>query len=105
MPGVISSLLRLLPVLLYHIATLWTPSARAATARLLVYSATQGFRHDSIPTAITVLKEHGPSIDAIFDVTEDASQFNDANLAKYDAVIFLSTTGNGEHPLTTPWEL
>ena len=90
-------ILRLLLVLLCHIATIWTSSARAATARLLIYSATQRFRHDSIPTAITVLKEHGPSIDAIFDATEDASQFNDANLAKYDALIFLSTTGEGDH--------
>jgi hypothetical protein len=99
MPG----LLCLLPLLLCHVVTVFIPSARAATARLLIYSATERFRHDSIPTATTVLKAHGPSIDAIFDATEDASQFNEANLAKYDAVIFLSTTGEGNHPLTMPW--
>ena len=72
------------------------PSAKAATARLLIYSATERFRHDSIPTAIGVLKDKGPSIDAIFDATEDAAAFNDTNLAKYDALIFLSTTGEGK---------
>jgi hypothetical protein len=95
MPGVIACLL------LFHIATIWIPSARAATARLLIYSATTAFRHDSIPTAIRALQT-APSVDAIFDATEDASDFNDANLAKYDALIFLSTTGEGELTLTMP---
>jgi hypothetical protein len=68
----------------------------ATTARLLVYSATQGYRHDSIPNAISALKSNGATIDAIFDATEDASQINDAYLAKYDVLIFLSTTGEGD---------
>lgn len=77
----------------------WTvPINAAVTARLLIYSATQRFRHDSIPTAIDVLKKKGPSIDAVFDATEDASMFEDANLAKYDALVFLSTTGEGVDP-------
>ncbi|SRR6266511_1725721 len=76
----------------------WMVPTNAATARLLIYSATQRFRHDSIPTAIDVLKKKGPSIDVVFDATEDASMFEDANLAKYDALIFLSTTGEGVDP-------
>jgi len=95
MTGIVTYLL--LPLFLCHII----PSAGAATARLLIYSATERFRHDSIPTAIDSLKENGPAIDVIFDATEDASQFNDANLAMYDALVFLSTTGEGELSLTT----
>src|SRR6266571_838404 len=80
------------------LAIVWTVPTNAATARLLIYSATQQFRHDSIPTAIDVLKKKGPSIDVVFDATEDASMFEDANLAKYDALLFLSTTGKGVDP-------
>lgn len=80
------------------LVTVWTLPTNAATARLLIYSATQRFRHDSIPTAIDVLKEKGPSIDVVLDATEDASMFDDTNLAKYDALVFLSTTGEGVHP-------
>ncbi len=92
----IMPLLRLLPLLLCHIATLWIPSARAGTARLLIYSATLGFRHESIPAAIGALKRSGPSIDAIFEATEDSSKFNVGTLDEYDALIFLSTTGDGK---------
>ena len=75
---------------------LYLPVVDAAHARLLIYSATQRFRHDSIPTAIEQLKSKGGEIDVEFDATEDQTQFSDANLAKYDGVLFLSTTGEGE---------
>jgi hypothetical protein len=101
MPGAFTYLLRLLPFLLCHTAIIRLPVARAGTARLLIYSATLEYRHDSIPTAIRVLKAGRPEIDAIFDSTEDASQFTDANLAKYDALIFLSNSGEGDRPSTT----
>jgi type 1 glutamine amidotransferase len=66
----------------------------AGQPRLLAFSRTQGFRHDSIPAALTALtqlaREHGFGLSA----TEDASQFNDATLAPFAAVIFVSTTGD-----------
>ncbi|KAJ7242786.1 trehalose utilization-domain-containing protein [Mycena haematopus] len=65
----------------------------APSARVLVYTATLGFRHDSIPTAVEALSEAGPSINVVFDHTEDQNQFNDQNLANYDAIMFVSTTG------------
>ncbi|KAJ6468436.1 class I glutamine amidotransferase-like protein [Mycena sanguinolenta] len=65
----------------------------APPARVLVYTATLGFRHDSIPTAVEALNEAGPSINIVFDHTEDQTQFNDQNLANYDAIMFVSTTG------------
>ncbi|KAI3613660.1 glycosyl hydrolase [Moniliophthora roreri] len=68
-------------------------SQNSTVARVLIYSATRGFRHDSIPTAIEVLKAKGPSINVDFDNTEDENAFTDENLAGYDAVLFLSTTG------------
>ncbi|EDR08436.1 uncharacterized protein LACBIDRAFT_173797 [Laccaria bicolor S238N-H82] len=67
--------------------------AQSTTARILIYSATAGFRHDSIPTAIEALKQGGNPINVQFDATEDHSQFTTAILSQYDALLFLSTTG------------
>ncbi|KAJ3512885.1 hypothetical protein NLJ89_g3263 [Agrocybe chaxingu] len=82
---------------LCSLALFYARTAHAATARILVYTATQRFRHDSIPTALEALKAKQASIDVEFENTEDPSQFTDSNLANYDALIFLSTTGEGIH--------
>ncbi|MGW1490229.1 ThuA domain-containing protein [Streptomyces sp. NPDC002402] len=70
-----------------------TPVDRTAK-RVLVFSKTAGFRHDSIPTGIAALKELGESSNITVDATEEAAQFTTSNLARYDAVVFLSTTGD-----------
>ena len=60
----------------------------------LVFSKTAAFRHDSIPAAVAAIEalgaEHGFTVTA----TEDAAAFTDQNLAQYEAVIWLSTTGD-----------
>ncbi|KIM39983.1 hypothetical protein M413DRAFT_415143 [Hebeloma cylindrosporum] len=82
-----------LAFIVFSFFALHAPTVDAAHARLLIYSATQRFRHDSIPTAIERLKAKGGEIDVEFDATEDQTRFSDANLANYDGVLFLSTTG------------
>ncbi|WP_405997618.1 ThuA domain-containing protein [Streptomyces sp. NBC_00829] len=62
--------------------------------RVLVFSRTAGFRHDSIPAGVAALKELGRTSDITVDATEEAAQFTTSNLARYDAVVFLSTTGD-----------
>ncbi|MGW0311105.1 ThuA domain-containing protein [Streptomyces flavidovirens] len=62
--------------------------------RVLVFSKTAGFRHDSIAAGITALKELGAQRGLAVDATEEAKQFTPENLARYDAVAFLSTTGD-----------
>ncbi|MET9866687.1 ThuA domain-containing protein, partial [Streptomyces sp. NPDC006386] len=62
--------------------------------KVLVFSKTAGFRHDSIPAGIAALKELGGPAGITVDATEEARQFTTTNLAKYDAVAFLSTTGD-----------
>lgn len=70
------------------------PAAAADDYDVLVFSKTAGFRHGSIPDGIAAVQklgaEHGFSVTA----TEDATQFNDANLAQYEVVLWLSTTGD-----------
>ncbi|GEM_PF-390603 len=63
-------------------------------ARALVFSKTTGFRHDSIPDGIAAIRQLGQQNNFEVDATEDASVFNDSNLARYQTVVFLSTTGD-----------
>jgi PKD repeat protein/glucose/arabinose dehydrogenase/type 1 glutamine amidotransferase len=62
--------------------------------KALVFSKTAGFRHDSIPDGIAAIEKLGAEHNFTVDATEDAGQFTDANLAQYDVVIWLSTTGD-----------
>ncbi|MDO0937964.1 ThuA domain-containing protein [Streptomyces sp. DG2A-72] len=66
----------------------------ADAGRVLVFSKTAGFRHDSIPEGVAALKELGASSGYTVDATEDAGAFTPSNLRRYDAVVFLSTTGD-----------
>src|SRR5690606_27618756 len=61
--------------------------------RVLVFSKTAGFRHQSIPEGVAAVKKLGQEQGFGVYVTEDAGHFTDENLAKYDVVILLSTTG------------
>ncbi len=67
--------------------------------KVLVFSKTAGFRHESIEDGKQALirlgQEHGFEV----DTTEDASLFHEENLKKYNAVIFLSTTMNVLDPI------
>ena len=75
------------------------PSGAAASKpskgeRVLVFSKTAGFRHDSIPEGVAAVKSLGAENGFRVDATEDAGAFSSRNLARYDAVVFLSTTGD-----------
>lgn len=61
--------------------------------RLLLYTQTQGWRHDSIPVAVDTLRRL--AADAGFDAVhgEDPSLFDDDALAGFAVVAFVNTTG------------
>ena len=61
---------------------------------VLVFSKTAGFRHESIPAGIAAIQALGAANDFAVTATEDSADFTSANLAQYDAVVFLSTTGD-----------
>lgn len=65
-----------------------------AGKRVLVFSKTAGFRHDSIPDGVAAVRQLGDTAGFTVDTTEDAAAFTAHNLRRYAAVVFLSTTGD-----------
>lgn len=66
--------------------------------KVLVFSKTQDFRHDSIPKGIETIKQLGHKAKFNVVASEDATIFTDKNLAGFKAVIFLNTTGDILNP-------
>ncbi len=68
-------------------------AANASNAsRVLVFSRTKGYYHESIPSGIEAIQKLGSENGFQVDTTKDASKFTADNLKKYSAIIFLSTT-------------
>ena len=63
-------------------------------ARVLVFSKTAGYRHESIEAGKAALMRLGAANGFIVDTTEDAARITEDSLRNYAAVVFLSTTGN-----------
>jgi len=74
------------------------PSAAFAAApssdgmRVLVFSRTAGFRHESIPDAVAAIRKLGAKKGWHVDATEDATWFNDAKLSNFDVTVWLMTS-------------
>ena len=64
-----------------------------AEPRVLVFTKTTGYRHESIPAGVAAIQQLGRRNGFRVDHTEDAERFTRRGLARYDAVIFLSATG------------
>lgn len=68
--------------------------ATAQKQKILLFSKTAGFHHSSIPVGIEAIKKIGAANGFAVDTTTNAAIFTGKNLAKYKALIFLSTTGD-----------
>ncbi len=64
-----------------------------AHPRVLVFSKTTGYRHESIPAGVAALRRVAASAGLAVDATEDPSVFTRAELRTYQALVFLQTTG------------
>jgi len=87
---------RLLPYLSIALATILFDSCQSNREKpsVLVFSKTVVFHHESIPQGIEAIRKLGEKYHFLVDTTTDATNFNEENLKKYRAVIFLSTTGD-----------
>ncbi len=80
-------------------APLTAPAQQPQVPRVLVFSKTEKFRHSSIPNGIAAIRKLGRENGFAVDTTEDAGAFTQKNLARYSAVVFLSTTGDVLNPM------
>jgi uncharacterized protein len=71
------------------------PAKPKQPRKLLIFSKTAGFRHDSIPIGVKALTLMGDKTGAYEAfATEDESFFEPEKLKTFDAVFMLNTTGN-----------
>lgn len=68
--------------------------AAAKTPKVLIFSKTAGFHHESIPDGIAAIEKLGKENNFSVDTTTNSDYFTDDNLKQYSVVIFLSTTGD-----------
>ena len=61
--------------------------------KVLVFSKTAGYHHESIAAGIKAIEKLGKENHFMVDTTTNSNVFTEANLKQYKAVIFLSTTG------------
>ncbi len=73
--------------------SVFTASAKK-NPRVLIFSKTAGFHHQSIAKGIAAIQKLGRNSGFDTDTTTDTRLFNIDNLKKYAAVVFLSTTGD-----------
>lgn len=66
----------------------------ASKKAILVYTKAAGFVHKSIVVGAEAIRALGTANGFEVDVTDDPAAFTTANLRKFRAVVFLSTTGN-----------
>ncbi|MBN3584148.1 ThuA domain-containing protein [Algoriphagus aestuarii] len=84
----------LLLVVLVSLGTWSCKNKRSGTPKVLVFSKTAGFHHESIPNGIAAIQKLGAENGFEVDTTTQSEKFTEENLAQYSTVIFLSTTGD-----------
>ena len=67
---------------------------RKGDPKVLVFSKTSGFVHESIPDGIAAIVNLGSQNGFSVDTTTNADLFEEENLSKYSTVVFLNTTGD-----------
>ncbi len=66
----------------------------AQSNSILVFSKTQGFRHASIKEGIAFFEKLGKTNGFAVKFSENADDFTEANLKKFNVIVFLNTTGD-----------
>ncbi|WP_249600003.1 ThuA domain-containing protein [Zunongwangia pacifica] len=90
----IISLKGLLIVFLISVCVSSCKAQHLEDTRILVFSKTAEWHHESIPAGNKALIKLGEENKILVDTTTASSFFNEDNLRKYAAVVFLNTTGD-----------
>ncbi len=70
-----------------------TPVKAQVKPRVLVFTKTLGYHHASIGPAIKAMFKLGQENNFIVDTTTDVTKFEESNLKRYSALIFISISG------------
>lgn len=70
-------------------------SATEKKLEIMVFSKTNGYRHESIESGISMLRDQSVRENWNVTFTEDSTHFTDKQLQKYDVVVFLNPSGDG----------
>ena len=62
--------------------------------RVLLFTKTTGYRHESIPAGVVALRELAAEAGVELDHTEDGGSFSEAGLAPYAATVWLDASGD-----------
>ena len=75
--------------------SLTSPAYVSAPARsFLVFSKTTGYRHDAIPDGQEAIRQIAKDRHWTVEFSEDSNEFEPKNLARFDGIVFLMTTGD-----------
>ena len=80
------------------LGTFTGPVSAAGKSRVLIYSGSTGYRHDSIPAGVEAMKVIATRLGYEVDATEDPHVFTADKLAAYKAIVFVSTTTDPKKP-------
>lgn len=67
---------------------------RSGDPKVLIFSKTAGFYHESIPEGIAAIQKLGTENGFLVDTTSNSESFNEENLGNYSTIIFLNTTAD-----------
>ncbi|MBC7509048.1 MAG: ThuA domain-containing protein, partial [Ferruginibacter sp.] len=81
-------------LLLTIVLLIFSCSKHEGKAKILVFSKTAGYHHESIADGNLAIQKLGSQNNFDVDTTTDAAMFTEDTLKKYAAVVFLSTTGD-----------
>ena len=81
-------------LLLTIMLTTFSCSKKAGKPKILIFSKTSGYHHESIANGNEAIQKLGGKNNFDVDTTSDAAMFQEDTLKKYAAIVFLSTTGD-----------
>lgn len=79
-------------------SALLAPAFAANKGRVLVYSGSTGYRHESIPAAVASIKSLAEKAGYTIDTSEDPEVFTAENLAQYKALVLVSNSTDPKKP-------
>ncbi|WP_460514240.1 ThuA domain-containing protein [Cyclobacterium sediminis] len=80
--------------LIFAMFLLGACTSRPGEPKVLVFSKTNGFYHESIPDGNQAIIDLGKQNGIVVDTTTNAKMFTEEILKEYSSVIFLNTTGD-----------